>query len=297
MRILVGLLGCLFVSPAFAEAPIVGGSTVPPGKWRDVVAVIARDTVCTGTLIAPDIVLTAGHCIAAGPIEVRTDTLDYTAPDMGDRIAVKWARAYPGWDQRYDIGVIMLEHVARGKARRVASACNAREALVPGALVHVVGFGVARADGGGDNTTLREADVPVIDPTCTMDLACEPSIAPHGEFMAGGNGTDSCFGDSGGPVFIDTPEGPALVGVVSRGLSLPGPVCGNGGVYVRADKVVSWIQSVTGTRLDRTTCPGRADGVDAIESGGCATTSGASPILGLLLLGGATWRRRARLLR
>jgi secreted trypsin-like serine protease len=274
------------------EAPVVGGSRVPAGKWRDVVVVVARDSTCTGTLVAPDVVLTAGHCIEAGPIEVITDTIDYGLPGGGgDRIPVKWARAYPDWPNRYDIGVIMLEHVARGRARKIASTCHTRELLVPGGLVHVVGFGMATATGDDGNTAMREADVPVLDPTCTMDLACESSIAPHGEFMAGGRGTDSCFGDSGGPAYLDTPEGPALVGVVSRGLALPGAPCGNGGVYVRADKVVSWIQSVTRTRLARTTCEGRADGDTAVEpEGGCAAGSGAG--LGAVLAALALRRRR-----
>src|SRR5262245_43467687 len=52
---------------ASAPAPVVGGTAVPPGKWPDAVAVLAPTAACTGTLIAPDVVLTAGHCIATHP--------------------------------------------------------------------------------------------------------------------------------------------------------------------------------------------------------------------------------------
>jgi len=301
LRIIVGLvlavvlgLLCSFAraSEIPIEAPVVGGSRVPEGKWRDVVVVIARDAVCTGTLIASDIVLTAGHCVEAGPIEVLTDTVDYGKLG-GDRIKVKWSRAYPEWHRRYDIGVIMLDHVARGRPRKIAAACTTRKGLVAGALVHVVGFGLATSGGDDHNTAMREADVPVIDPTCTMDSACEPSVAPHGEFMAGGRGADTCFGDSGGPVYLDTSEGPALVGVVSRGLALPTAPCGNGGVYVRADKVVAWIQSVTGTRLARTSCPGRADGddVEPEDEGGCVAGPGGGLGVGIAAI---VLRRRRR---
>ena len=44
-------------------------------------------------------------------------------------------------------------------------------------------------------------------------MGCNPNVAPGGEFIAGGSGTaDSCFGDSGGPVYLDTPAGPVLIG-------------------------------------------------------------------------------------
>lgn len=270
---------------------VVGGSLAPPGKWPDVVAVLAKTAACSGTLIAPDVVLTAGHCIEPGPVEVVVDSVDYADRSQGVRVPVKWARAYPLWDRRYDIGVVMLEHPAPGAARKVAAACTARERLVAGAQLRVVGFGLATRDASDRNTRLREATVPVIDASCTMDLACEPSIAPHGEFIAGGAGSDACFGDSGGPIFVDDGHGPAVIGVVSRGVALPGAPCGNGGVYVRVDKVVSWIQSVTGIKVARTSCEGPADQPDrepdSAGSGGCATGGQSSGFvvaaLGLLL--------------
>jgi len=281
---------------ASIEAPVVGGTRVPVGKWRDVVLVVARDATCTGTLIAPDIVLTAGHCIEHEPLEVFTDTVDYGKPG-GDRIKVKWSRAYPNWERRYDVGVLMLEHVARGKPRAIAAACAARQLVADGA-VHVVGFGLATASGLDHNTELREANLTVVDPDCTTSEACEPSIAPRGEFVAGGHGTDTCFGDSGGPVYLDTAGGPALIGVVSRGLGAPGKPCGSEGIYVRADKVVTWIQSVTNTKLQRSTCDGPADGEDAADGdvGGCDAGPGAGIGAGLAALVFA-WRRRGRRVR
>lgn len=270
------------------SANVVGGTRVPAGKWRDVVLVVGRNgTLCTGTLVVPDVVLTAAHCLAADdPVEVRTDLVDY-AKEHGDRIAVKWSRIYPDWSNKYDVGVIMLDHVARGRARKVAAACTTRTQLVAGAKVHLVGFGSTTPAGDDDNTVMREADLVVRDPDCMLDLACNRAIAPRGEFIAGGDGVDSCFGDSGGPVYLDTPEGPALVGIVSRGLALPGLPCGNGGIYTRVDKVVSWIQRVTGARVGRTaSCDpeGPADGIEPEPVGGCSSTGGASGIVMVVLL-------------
>ena len=263
-------------------APIVGGSKVPAGRWDDVVAVIGATGRCSGTLIAPDVVLTAGHCIEIEPYEVITNTTDLAGPG-GDHIAVKWARAYPDWPTRHDIGVLMLEHVARPRPRPIAAACHTNARLLAGAPLTIVGFGLVTPAGTDANTRLHEATVPVLDPLCAQDPGCEPAVRPNGEFTAGGRGSDSCFGDSGGPAFLDTAAGPALVGVVSRGLALPGLPCGNGGVYVRADKIVAWAQSVTERRFARTTCDGERDeraddpGTRDDDEGGCSVTHGGGP--------------------
>ena len=280
-----------------APPPVIGGTSVARGVWPDVVAVLGNTGACTGTLIAPDVVLTAGHCVEIEPKVVVANTIDY-ATNAGDRISVKWARAYPDWEHRYDVAVLMLDHVANPKPRAIATACLANEYLGARKSVDVVGFGLTSPSATDDNTTLRVASLPILDPQCGSDPSCEPSVVPNGEFTAGGRGSDSCFGDSGGPAMLATRHGPALVGVVSRGLALPGAPCGNGGVYVRADKVVSWIESVTGRHLERAACDGHGDDPATAETqldegGGCSAGGGGDVGLGVLLAAGV-WRRRRR---
>jgi secreted trypsin-like serine protease len=203
----------LVSSAAFAgspDHPVVGGSTVATGAYPDVALVVAPMALCSGTLIAPDVVLTAGHCIDTHPTEVLLGSVDYTKVG-GEAIAVKSATAYPSWQTEFDVGVLVLDHPASAKPRAIASACTAKD-LEPGNDVTVVGFGLTDAAGMGQNTKLHQAKLAVIDPACTTDLACNPKIAPAGEFVAGGDGIDACFGDSGGPIYLDD----ALIGVVSR---------------------------------------------------------------------------------
>ena len=301
MKALSALVLCLAasslgLSSAYAsglESPVVGGTPVPAGEWPDTVAVLASNAMCSGTLIAPDVVLTAGHCIDTHPKLVVVGSIDLARPG-GMAIAVKSATAYPHWQSAYDVGVLVLEHAAPAKPRAIASRCSIKEHLTAGEKVHVVGFGLTQLDGEGTNTRLHEAMIPVVDPMCTQESACQPAVAPGGEFTAGGSGVDACFGDSGGPIYMDTKNGPALLGVVSRGEALIGEPCGGGGVYVRADAVATWIEKTTSRKLTRSTCdePADDDGSDATDadvadSGGCSAgreAVGGGALLGLIVL-------------
>ena len=146
-------ISCILVlsSPAIAgtlEAPVVGGTPAVAGKWPAVALVVAPTALCTGTLIAPDVVLTAGHCIDVHPKLVVIGTVDYSKPG-GEEIAVKSAIAYPQWQESYDVGVLVLEHPATTEPGTIAAACTAEGGLVAGAKVEVVGFGLTTKSGTG----------------------------------------------------------------------------------------------------------------------------------------------------
>lgn len=261
---------------AGTSAPVVGGSPVLSGAYPDVALVIAPMALCTGTLIAPDVVLTAGHCIDTNPKEVLLGSIDYTRP-AGEVIAVKSATAYPSWAREFDVGVLVLEHASQAKPRAIAAACTANH-LDAGASVKLVGFGLTDAAGTGENSKLHQAMLTVSDPSCSGDPACNAKVAPNGEFVAGGAGRDSCFGDSGGPIYLED----ALIGVVSRGVGTSAEPCGGGGIYVRADRVVSWIERVTARKVTRSRCEAPADDAgsatppdgEMTEAGGCSATGG-----------------------
>jgi uncharacterized protein (TIGR03382 family) len=309
------LAGCAVEGPDVSsnEAPIIGGTVVPAGNWRDTVAVIGAQGSCTGTLIAPDVVITAGHCLEANPTSVRLDTNDMNTG--GKTATVKSITAYPNWETTYDVSVIVLTAPIAGVTpRTVASACTYTTGWSNSTSVHLVGYGAIDLQAQGNNSKLYEVSVPLTDAACSQGNGCKPAIAPNGEFVAGGAGRDSCNGDSGGPVYLDTLRGPILVGAVSRATDSATNPCGDGGIYVRIDKVVSWIETTTGKTLTKDICnappppttdptnpdgptdptkpPGMGTEADEI-TGGCST-SGSSSLGGLVLVLGFVLRRRRR---
>jgi secreted trypsin-like serine protease len=275
----IGALGASAPAEAgLLDMPVVGGKLVKPGDWPDVVAVFTEDGgLCSGTLLGADLVLTAGHCIGGHPVEVIVGSVDL-AQSGGQRRAVKWSKVYPNWEYRYDVGVVMLEHPVSVKQRAIAENCASgkRNRLVPGTRLDVVGFGLTTKTATDNNTRLHAASLEVVDGLCERDRSCKEAVAPGGEFTAGGHGADACFGDSGGPVYIGTSHGPALIGVVSRGLASWGDPCGEGGVFVRADKVAAWIEEVTRRKVDRVECDLPADDGTGGEVGDGNSTGGSS---------------------
>ena len=297
----------LSAAPASGDpAPIVGGTNTRSRDWPDVVAVLGTKGLCTGTLIAPDVVLTAGHCIEIEPLYVVTHADSLEPGASGEEIAVKWSRAYPQWQDRFDVGVVVLQRMARTQPRAIATACFTNERLAAGAIVTIVGYGLIAPDASDANTRLHAAQIPVTDPFCEHAPGCLRGAGPRAEFAAGGRGSDACYGDSGGPAYLATPTGFAVAGVISRGMAIDGLPCGNGGIYVRADKVVAWIQSVTERRIERVACDGPGDDPDATDdelaaSEGCAVEPGGSRgtmflvlagVLAVVLRPGPTSRRR-----
>jgi secreted trypsin-like serine protease len=288
--------------------PIVGGSAAAPGQWPDVVAVIGATGTCSGTVIAPDAVLTAGHCAEIAPERIVAGTTDYT--HGGVAVAVAATLVYPSFSDSYDVAVLQLATPIPGvEPRTIASACTVG-AFVAGTQVELVGYGLTDDAATGTNSVLHDATVAVTDPTCASSDGCRPAIAPGGEFAAGGDGVDSCDGDSGGPAYLATPRGAIAVGVVSRGVGGAAQPCGDGGIYVRIDKIAGWLADVAGNvKVDDCKAAVELDdggsdgGSDELGDGetmhdGCSATAGfggfgnAIVVIAFVGLSGVVRRRR-----
>src|SRR5262245_17645179 len=226
-----------------ASQDVVGGRNAPSGKWPDVVALMFDDVAeCTGTLVAPSVVLTADHCRKSfGTVEAIVGTSNLDGQE-GERIAVKRQVGYPDGQNSYDVALFILDHPSTRPPRPLATGWTRFE-ILDGAAVAIVGFGAIDPDGAQYISQLQEAESVITDADCSNDgVGCHTSIRPDGELGAGGDGIDSCKGDSGGPLYLLASYGTFLVGVTSRGYeNVTTPVCSQGGIYTRPDRLVEWI--------------------------------------------------------
>jgi MYXO-CTERM domain-containing protein len=232
---------------------VTGGEDVPSAEtWPDAAGIWYRGyqgPSCTGVLIAPDVVLTAGHC-ASGVDAVQLGVNDWR-DDGGEMIDVVDVIEYPDSWETYDIAVLLLDQPSSYEPRVIGTDC-VRDYIVDGAEVTIVGYGAIDRYGYQYTPDLQQGVSEITDADCSsFAQGCNRSVYPDGELGAGGDGVDACYGDSGGPLYLETPNGTYVIGIVSRGWY--GADCGEGGVWVRPDKdeLFEWIEEVAGVTLAR----------------------------------------------
>ena len=241
---------------------VVGGEQADPGTWDDAAGIVFSSSYigCTGVLIAPNLVLTAGHCYG-GISHVLLGSTDWYS-DEGEFYEVKKSLKYGDVYDGLDITLLILEEDAAYEPRIIATDCIADDYLEDGAEVAVVGYGNTLANGNGSTSELNEGITYIQDHDCDeayidgIYTGCNPQTSPGGEIAAGGNGVDACFGDSGGPLYLVTDEGDYLVGITSRAYAgAPGNApCYYGGIYGRPDYIIDWIEDKSGVTLERPQC-------------------------------------------
>ncbi len=234
---------------------IVGGTDAALGDWPSAGAVLIDGGMqCTAVLVHPRVVMTAGHCDWDDLTEAIVNTVD---GETGERIPIESTHRHPNHFTTLDVSAVVLQTPATTEPVTIARECIRDVYLVNGATVHLVGFGATDREAATLPDTLQHAVSLLVDHDCDdPDRGCNEAVSPGGELIAGGAGIDSCTGDSGGPLYLQTDQGIFLAGITSRAALPMSAPCGDGGIYVRADAFVDWVESETGFTLPEPDCTG-----------------------------------------
>jgi secreted trypsin-like serine protease len=251
MRKPILVLTMALVALLLAAAPagaITGGQ--PDGGAHPYVGMVYNDQhLCSGTLIAPTVFLTAAHCAAAfaqdnsqiyvtfaAEANLTSNRIRATEVHVHPSFCNPCGSGLPGFDA-HDVAVVILARAPKVGTAGLPGAGYVDD-LGNGADLTVVGYGVRGFNRGGGPpqpagfATRYEATVKIITLQGSVgDMFIKESASKGG----------TCFGDSGGPSL----DGATVVAVTSFGTN---GLCAGTGYAQRIDRqdILDWLSTYVG---------------------------------------------------
>nr|XP_056720928.1 chymotrypsin-like elastase family member 1 [Euleptes europaea] len=233
---------------------IVGGNDAEKHSWPSQIFLLVDlggglQHQCGGTLVKPNWVLTAAHCVN------RNSDLTVVA---GDHNINQWEGTeqylrvdrifrHPNWNgdvnDGNDIALLRLSQSAvLNNYVQLGSLPPAGQILPNNYLCYIIGWGRTKINGPGASV-LQQALLPVVSYSTCSTSAYWGSKVKDTMVCAGGDGKgDGCKGDSGGPLNCRVNGKYYVHGVLSYG-SLP---CNywKPSVFTRVSAYISWMNNI-----------------------------------------------------
>lgn len=237
-------LGAGIVTATNANA-IANGDVVPEGKYRFSVKLTMtgiptadggrRNSACSGSLIAKQWVLTAGHCFRTfDGTRVEFPVADLTTAtvgraDLNGTNGVVRTVVAVRQSPTNDVALAKLDQPVEG----IRPIDIARSAPLLGQRIRLTGYGSTQSTAPAPSDVLRTGELTVTEIGASTYLMTGYAPQPN---------TTPCPYDSGGPYFVQSHRyAPAVVAVVSNGPSCPHTA---NETAARVDNIRDWIYPI-----------------------------------------------------